>query len=629
MLVDIRNKTLILQKVEKDLKPNQISQIIFWGFKKSDDNGWYKIISGNFDISLLKLLKYLEKEKIEFKITPDCKIYLEKIRQDIDRFETIKKIGRQYKDGSFDSMEFDEFISFANNRISRKLKDHQLKAAFHLFLVGNGANFSVPGSGKTAVVLSVYEKLKAESKVDILFIIGPPSCFGPWRNEFKYTLGRNPAYKIFAGGIKHLRKIRYIEATYRHAEMYLTTFQTLLNDQREVEEFFRRNNVFLVIDEAHYIKQLGGNWAKAVLHIANYATYRCVLTGTPLPRSYTDLFNLFDFLWPQNKPISPKIKSIIQLQEERNNLEIVKNILEENIGALFYRVRKRDLGLMPQLFHPPIVINMNKYEKIIYDAVDKKIRDYNKEDYLKNIELVQKLRRGRILRLRQCVSYIKLLFTTVEDYKEKIVEDNSDLSKIIYNYDRLEKPAKIEYLLKIVKEMQAKKQKVVIWSNFIMTLKLIARELSKAGFFNKLIYGDIPIEKMTVKKEETREKIINEFIDLNSGLNILIANPAACAESISLHKTCFHSIYYDLSYNCAQYLQSLDRIHRVGGSENNQANYYFLQYINTIDQNIKLNLEKKAEKMYALIEADYGIYSLDMFEDAAEEELMEYERIFK
>ena len=88
----------------------------------------------------------------------------------------------------------------------------------------------------------------------------------------------------------------------------------------------------------------------------------------------------------------------------------------------------------------------------------------------------------------------------------------------------------------------------------------------------------------------------------------------------------FHAIYYDLSYNCAQYLQSLDRIHRVGGSEDHEANYYFLQYKNTIDPDILSNLKLKAQRMYDIIEGDYNIYSLDMFEDS--DELIAYKRLF-
>ncbi len=55
---------------------------------------------------------------------------------------------------------------------------------------------------------------------------------------------------------------------------------------------------------------------------------------------------------------------------------------------------------------------------------------------------------------------------------------------------------------------------------------------------------------------------------------------------IASSSACSHAIYYDLSYNCAQYLQSLDRIHRVGGSERVVAHYEFLQSAGTIDEDI-------------------------------------------
>ena len=94
-----------------------------------------------------------------------------------------------------------------------------------------------------------------------------------------------------------------------------------------------------------------------------------------------------------------------------------------------------------------------------------------------------------------------------------------------------------------------------------------------------------------------------------------------------MHKTCFHAIYYDLSYNCAQYLQSLDRIHRVGGSEKRRAHYHFLQYENTIDTDIKQNLDLKATKMYKVIEQDYNMFSLEMFGD--DDDTQAYERLFR
>ena len=83
----------------------------------------------------------------------------------------------------------------------------------------------------------------------------------------------------------------------------------------------------------------------------------------------------------------------------------------------------------------------------------------------------------------------------------------------------------------------------------------------------------------------------------SSNLKVLIANPAACSESISLHKVCQEAIYYDLSYNGAHYIQSLDRIHRVGGSENKISNYHFLQYDQSHEYSILDNLILKKLRM--------------------------------
>ncbi|MBE0427402.1 MAG: hypothetical protein IBX72_12270 [Nitrospirae bacterium] len=64
----------------------------------------------------------------------------------------------------------------------------------------------------------------------------------------------------------------------------------------------------------------------------------------------------------------------------------------------------------------------------------------------------------------------------------------------------------------------------------------------------------------------------------------------------------------------------------MGGSENNQANYYYLQHENSIDQDIKANLDNKARKMYEVIEEDYNIFSLDMFK--SDGEIQAYKRLF-
>src|SRR5690606_4535463 len=130
-------------------------------------------------------------------------------------------------------------------------------------------NFSVPGSGKTSVVLAYFQKLRQENKVNTLFVVGPPACFYPWRDEYKEVIGDKPRTKILSGLQKDNRLFTYTETT-KPYDLYLITFQTLLNDSDHIKEFLTnpKINALLVIDEAHYMKRLDGNWANAVLNIA-------------------------------------------------------------------------------------------------------------------------------------------------------------------------------------------------------------------------------------------------------------------------------------------------------------------------------------------------------------------------
>lgn len=628
MKIELEHNNLILMNTE-GLKKYQISQLNYYGYKQIG-NYWIKS-SQNIEKELLTIIDYLNAEEINCELSESSNHLLYNTISKKDELESIFLKAKKVKDDVALDTDFYDFKKFTDT-LPRKLKTHQLKSAYHFYILKNGANFSVPGSGKTTTLLSVYEKLRLEGKCNLLYIIGPPSCFQPWQNEFYETLGRRPDSIILSGGNKSFRKSEYFRSQENAYELYLSTFHTALNDCKDIIRFFSQIKIeaFLIIDEAHYIKQLGGSWANSLLEIGKKAAFKGVLTGTPIPKSYKDLFNLFDFLWEENSPLNQEVKIQIDNWERKKENEKVKALLEKQIGALFYRVRKKDLGLIPAVFHDPLIVPMKEIEKSIYDSIKAKIFELNQSDYFRNEDILNKLWKGRMMRLRQAVSYPKLLLSAIDGYSEKFI-DSTDLKSKIENYDKIEITGKLETLNQLVMSLRAKGQKVLIWSNFIGTLKLIKQHFNSINERTELIYGKTPVRKndsTLVNEEKTREDIRDEFLDVDSGLNILVANPAACAESISLHKSCFHAIYYDLSYNGAQYLQSLDRIHRVGGSEFNEAHYYFIQYENSIDQDIKRNLEAKAQKMYDIIEQDYNIYDLDIYEENEDDDIEAYKRLF-
>ena len=65
---------------------------------------------------------------------------------------------------------------------------------------------------------------------------------------------------------------------------------------------------------------------------------------------------------------------------------------------------------------------MNPIEDKIYNAIITKIKFYPIEQYHSNIDVIKKIRKARIIRLRQCCSYIKNLNTVFPD--EKNFKDN-------------------------------------------------------------------------------------------------------------------------------------------------------------------------------------------------------------
>lgn len=607
------------------LRNKHINQLEFWGFSQIAERIW--VLSGENALNVIaKVASYLKAQDLKFKMDEALATDFAELEDSRTMLSEAMQSGMELKEGNIPSTPTGDFLNFINDELPRQLKPHQTKAALHLLLVQNAANFSVPGAGKTTVVLAVFAWLKKLGVVDSLFVVGPPSCFRPWRDEFAATIGRKPAFEILAGGNIDERHLKYYRPDEQIAELYLTTFQTLQRDVEKAKYLLRRKGAsfFLVVDEAHYIKQQGGSWAQSVLDISPYVERRCVLTGTPFPHSYIDAINIFDALYPRVSPLTENQKVTLHNFVKSKKQSEAADLLKATIDPLFYRVRKDDLNLASQEFLEPCLVTMGEIERLLYDTIRERIELQSKEDFFRDLPTAQNLQRGRMIRMRQAISYAGLLVSAVDGYDEDLIEQDESLAAKIIKYESLETPAKIIALLQMLGELREDGKKVVVWSNFIGTLNLIKRQCDDKGWAAEIIYGNTPTEDKYNKDVLTREKIIERFKAEESGLDILIANPAACAESISLHKTCSHAIYYDLSYNCAQYLQSLDRIHRVGGSEEKCSYYHFLQYEQTFENDILDNLRRKFRDMSLIIDQDFPLYDIDL----GDGDIDAYQRIF-
>jgi SNF2 family DNA or RNA helicase len=563
----------------------------------------YKNFSGlKNNVKIDELVTFLRDQGIILNLCKQTQEILDKIEtKKEDQIHKIKHLKDLKENTTKETLnEFSESLNF----LKRKLTDHQIKSSYHLFNCQSAANFSVPGSGKTSVVLAYYEKLKLEKKVDAIFLIGPKNCFYSWKTEFIETLGRDPKLNI-------LKLFKDRVQTYKNpikSEVYACHFITNTNDLELLKIFLSSNKFLLVIDEAHNIKRIGGKWATAALELSKMSEYKVVLTGTPMPNEHKDFYNYFDFLYGENEIISSHDKARIDILVEKNNLEKASEILREKFNPFFIRISKKDLKLSPQIFNKPTIVNMNPIEQQIHDAIVTKIKGYPIKKYEQNIELIKKIRRARILRLRQNCSYVKNLLTAIKgDLKEGDENLTDGIANLISTYDDKEVPSKIESLKSIVLPIIKNKKKVLIWSSFLNTIELIKKHLQKENVNIQVITGKTDLKK--------REDIKDQFNNKNSSIDAIIANPQACSESISLHKACNNAVYYDQNFNTAEFVQSMDRIHRVGGSVTEPVYYDFLHYENSVDEKVYKRVFAKADRQMQVIEEDNIMFDLTNSED--------------
>ncbi len=200
------------------------------------------------------------------------------------------------------------------------------------------------------------------------------------------------------------------------------------------------------------------------------------------------------------------------------------------------------------------------------------------------------------------------------------------------DYTAHERPAKSLAALQLIERITEEGGKVVCWSNFIGNLdqfSALVRDEIDAPCFQidgRVPTGDAPIDDQDIGPQranpqdiDTRERLIERFL-ATDGPAVLVTNPASCSESISLHRGCYNAIYLDRTYDCAQFLQSIDRVHRLGLPLNVNVRIHVMQATQdgapTIDHLVDASLLAKDAVMRELLQGA-ELRPLDQSEDAA------------
>lgn len=474
---------------------------------------------------------------------------------------------------------------------SRNLKSEQRRDVLKLLSLKHGANFSVPGAGKTTTLLAVHSLLKEIGIVSKLFVISPINAFISWEDEIK------DIFKEKLPTVKRLQKSHIIDFSIlikEQPDIILANYEKLRKDIQQIVPFFINNKVHLILDESHRVKSGTSNISfNQIIKLADLSKRRDILSGTPMPQNYLDLDPQFDFLWPGEK--------VIAAQSNKLNEENILGNINKSIDGLFVRTTKNELGL-----EDPIIT----YKSIQMGPIQSELYKLFKSETARIIAGIDKpnlfnfRRIGRsVIKLLQAATN-PILLTSKDEYGEEIFPkpENRDYWELLDDFQKYEKPVKIEYLKKRVHEIlnENPKNKILIWSYFVRNILLLERIFKDQNPVT--IYGGIPTG--SDEDEANREGRIRKFHE-DSSCKVMIANPQACGEGISLHKICHHAIYLDRNFNAAYFLQSIDRIHRLGLEQGIKTKVEILISENSIDELLISRLNEKIKAMGSVLEDPY------------------------
>jgi len=504
------------------------------------------------------------------------------------------------------------------NSDARGLSDFQIRNLIRTSRRDNAAIFSVPGAGKTVEALA-YSAVIGGPDVRLV-VVCPRNAYIAWESELEASLNIRKDQILRATGTDdELRGKLMIGKP--NVKAVLLNYNRLHFRYRFFAEYIRwleskDHTVVVVFDESHHFKG-GKAFTSAVKRISPFASHRVLLSGTPMPKELKDLVHQFRALLPY----------------------MMNDIHEENVEDFtqdrFVRTTKNDLKLKDVKIED-IYLDMDPLQSELYGIITD---FFAGEDATRgNMRALAKL--GDV---RKILVYLNMHVSNPTLKRDLLAEIFENSNPDIYDRIMLMKSELIDYGPKIrfacerARELAADGKKVLIWSTFVNNVELIASELDDLGAL--YIRGDVRTEEfdpnsyfqnlgnnVSEEEESTREERIHKFKTSDECM-VLVANPAAAGEGISLHDVCHHAIYVDRNFDAREFMQSMDRIHRYGKDSQGDiicqkydTTIEILRCNNSIDQAIDNNLKRKMTAMYNWLNDDSLSPQLQIFIPVISEE---------
>lgn len=401
------------------------------------------------------------------------------------------------------------------------------------------------GLGKTATALTAISDLIDEFDISRVLVVAPLHVAGKtWPDEVqKWEHLRHLRVRAAVG----LQKHRIAAVNDKKAHITTINVENLV----WLEEILGKHSPFdmIVVDESSMFKDRGTKRFKALVRLARAARRVVMLTGTPAPNNYVDLWSQFYILDGGQRlyPAKGRYVETFFRQVDRDGYKFVlkkgaDEVIHTRVKDITVSMKSADYLKLPDRIDHTIEVDLDEKTRELYDDMER--------------EAIIEIDGAEVKGVTAAAVANKLMqFSNGRVYgEERVVHHLHDL--------------KLDALREIVAEAE---EPVLVWYNFQSDRDAILAAFPQAR---------------TIKEGN---KIIDEW---NRGeVPILVAHPASAGHGLNLQHGGRIMVWYGLNWSLELYQQACARLHRQGQTKP-VLNYHLIAK-DTIDETVFAVLRRK------------------------------------
>ena len=461
-------------------------------------------------------------------------------------------------------------------RFKTEPRAYQRRALDHAWGKNTYAFYMDMGTGKTKTSLDLFTAYFLDGKVDRVLVVTKFSTRKNWEREVGIhcpvetdvlilDTSKPKAFDTWNTTVDGRMKFLIVGTESLAAGSAATYAQRFVDSSIKVG---------MIVDEAHMIKNHSAVRSKNCVKLGRSASYKMIMTGTPVANGPMDVFMQFEFLDPNIIGIgdfySFRNRYAIMGGYEQREIVGYQNLEElvELISPFVYQVRKSEvLTELPPKVYETREVTLTDEQRRLYREIAKRDRAVSGDQGITVKTVLE-----RMLRLQEIAGGI----ITYERNP-----DMFDMSK--FEHCRIPgKNPKVEELLAVCEENEVS---TIVWCRFIEEIRMVCEALRER-------YGrDAVVEIHGGINENDRDRNVQELFQTGKA-RFLVGNAATGGVGLNMTKAEL-VVYFSNSFSFTDREQSEDRAHRIGQTKS--VTYIDIVAEGTVDEAVVQALRSKKD----------------------------------